>query len=293
MIAPHEFNNTNDNILRVFLIRHGQTNENKQKILQGHLNTSLSEEGQEQGRLLGARFLKDVEVDAFATSDLRRCCQTLSEVLKAGEYEERFDTRKLDNFINIADSNQKDKYLEDYPANIARMASKGEIYVSANLRERSFGAAEGMPIGKAIEWAEMHGNGKSYKQLGESHEVLRERLYAELNDLVCSLVLGSNNSDHDECYHNARTVKNFVIMSHGGAIRNILKHLVSDYHYNIHGGDASEIRVVYNTSITIVDFDKKNVLKHGHLASNTGCILKVGDTYHLNKQLEVEDQRLR
>ncbi len=59
----------------LYLVRHGQTVENKANILQGHLPGHLSEEGLSQARQLRDR-LKDVHFDALLCSDLQRCRDT-------------------------------------------------------------------------------------------------------------------------------------------------------------------------------------------------------------------------
>ncbi len=50
--------------MKLIIIRHGQTAENKKKITQGHLDTSLSDEGREQIKKIVDR-LKDEKVCLF------------------------------------------------------------------------------------------------------------------------------------------------------------------------------------------------------------------------------------
>lgn len=71
--------NTDPDVLRIFVIRHGQTNENVQKILQGWMDTSLNPTGVEQAKKV-AHAVKDIPFDAFLSSDLMRCRQTLQEI---------------------------------------------------------------------------------------------------------------------------------------------------------------------------------------------------------------------
>jgi len=60
---------------RVLLVRHGQTNTNKQGRFCGHSETDLTELGQEQARALGRR-LADTEIHACYTSDFSRAIET-------------------------------------------------------------------------------------------------------------------------------------------------------------------------------------------------------------------------
>lgn len=71
--------NHDPEVLRVFVIRHGQTNENVQKILQGHLDTSLNQTGVEQAQKV-AIALRGIPFENFVSSDLQRCKQTLQYI---------------------------------------------------------------------------------------------------------------------------------------------------------------------------------------------------------------------
>ena len=66
----------------LLLTRHGETEENKQDIMQGHIPGRLSEKGIQQAQQLG-ELLKDREIDAIVCSDLARSYDTakiISEV---------------------------------------------------------------------------------------------------------------------------------------------------------------------------------------------------------------------
>ena len=62
---------TNEPLVRVYLVRHGETQENRDGIIQGHKNTVLNETGQEQARIVGERF-RETKIDILYTSDLTR-----------------------------------------------------------------------------------------------------------------------------------------------------------------------------------------------------------------------------
>ncbi len=59
----------------IYLIRHGETNENVAHILQGHMQGTLSAQGISQAEEL-ARRLGNVRFDALVCSDLQRCVDT-------------------------------------------------------------------------------------------------------------------------------------------------------------------------------------------------------------------------
>lgn len=60
---------------KVFLVRHGQTVDNVNQILQGQTHGMLTEEGRRQARNVSIQ-MKDEHIDAFISSDLRRARET-------------------------------------------------------------------------------------------------------------------------------------------------------------------------------------------------------------------------
>ncbi|KAI8074592.1 histidine phosphatase superfamily [Gongronella butleri] len=61
--------------LRITLIRHGNTDANNKRILQGHMDSHLTALGVEQARLAGERLASET-FDRIYSSDLTRCKQT-------------------------------------------------------------------------------------------------------------------------------------------------------------------------------------------------------------------------
>ncbi|KAL6937641.1 hypothetical protein ACO0RG_004157 [Hanseniaspora osmophila] len=228
--------NTNSEITRIFIIRHGQTDHNIQKIFQGHRDIPINQEGFEQADKLG-EFLKNkkhiTSFDKIYSSDLIRCKQTLGEILKN---------------VTVKD---KDKDIE----------------YSQALRERYMGIIEGMHLDAAEKYALENGK-TSFRDYGETLDEFHKRLSGKIVDIF-------ENDISDE------HINNIAIISHGGAIRNILHWLdkINDYYDNKHKV------VVYNTSVTIVDFNNK---------TKTFEIKEVGNTDHLGEgQFVVQDTKLR
>lgn len=62
-------------MITLYLVRHGQTEENIARIFQGHLPGTLTAEGIAQAKALHETLL-DVPLDAIVSSDLRRCVDT-------------------------------------------------------------------------------------------------------------------------------------------------------------------------------------------------------------------------
>jgi len=69
--------------VKIYLVRHAETNQNKDGIIQGHLNTALNDEGRRQAKLV-AEVLKDVPLTfTFTfTSNLDRAKATAEVILK-------------------------------------------------------------------------------------------------------------------------------------------------------------------------------------------------------------------
>ena len=65
---------------RVYIVRHAETEENKQKIVQGHLDTILNSEGERQADLV-AKALKDIPFDVAYSSNLKRAMDTAKRIL--------------------------------------------------------------------------------------------------------------------------------------------------------------------------------------------------------------------
>jgi probable phosphoglycerate mutase len=67
--------------MKLILTRHGQTEENKKRIVQGHLPGKLSDLGLEQAKKVAER-LKDEKLDHIYSSDLARAADTAKEIAK-------------------------------------------------------------------------------------------------------------------------------------------------------------------------------------------------------------------
>lgn len=66
--------------MKLYIARHGETNENATGIVQGWLDTPLNQNGLEQARLAAMNFNK--AIDAIYSSDLQRATRTAEEFKK-------------------------------------------------------------------------------------------------------------------------------------------------------------------------------------------------------------------
>jgi probable phosphoglycerate mutase len=65
---------------RVYIVRHGETEANRQGIIQGQMDTALNEVGVEQARMVG-EFLKGVRFDRALSSDLSRATKVCGFII--------------------------------------------------------------------------------------------------------------------------------------------------------------------------------------------------------------------
>ncbi|KAG7728926.1 hypothetical protein KL948_003963 [Ogataea haglerorum] len=222
--------NTDPTKVRVFIVRHGQTSWNNLKILQGHKDVPLNDRGLEQARYVGLR-MKDLDIDEFVSSDLSRCVQTMNEITSGHRDKPGFKLR-----------------------------------YTSNLRERSMGPVEGMPLSEAKEKY-----GAQFKEMGETRIELLTRLQDEWTRII------------DEA--TANNYSSVLICTHGGVITNFTNHLYKAYEYTLAPGlQEEDLKVPSNTSVTIIDVDK---------ATRNGTIVKFGSAEHLHGHVETVDQDLR
>ncbi|KAG6889829.1 hypothetical protein C0995_014306 [Termitomyces sp. Mi166 len=67
-------------LARVYIVRHGETQENRDGIIQGQLDTALNDVGLEQARIVGEK-LRSVPFDIAFSSDLSRAVKTAETIL--------------------------------------------------------------------------------------------------------------------------------------------------------------------------------------------------------------------
>jgi len=133
----------------LFLIRHGQTVGNTQKIYQGQLDTPLTQTGREQARMVGKR-INQIRPDAVYSSDLGRSVET---------------------------------------AEIACSDLDKEIYLHEGLRERNFGIFQGIGFKEAESqypeiFAHYRGQDPDYRiPDGETQNELINRVTGALEDI--------------------------------------------------------------------------------------------------------------
>lgn len=113
--------------MELFVIRHGITEWNHQKKIQGQLDTELSEIGRQQAKALAAR-LAQVRAKAIYSSDLKRAQQTAQEIAAACGLELVLDDRLRERNMGVIQGMRWEEVKEEYPEIVKRMKSADPTY---------------------------------------------------------------------------------------------------------------------------------------------------------------------
>ena len=132
--------------MKLIIVRHGETDENAKKIIQGHLDNKLNEKGRAQAKEIGRKLKEKGKIDMVFCSPLQRCKETLEEILSECPIE-------------------------------------GEIFMSNLIQERDFGEYTGMET-NLIDWDEIYEDNKLNEEMGvENQSKLEKRIELFLEDL--------------------------------------------------------------------------------------------------------------
>ncbi len=84
--------------MKLYLIRHGESETNSKKCWTGWMDVNLTEKGIEEAKGI-KKYLSDVKFDKIYSSDLKRACQTCENAIPGCEYEKLEILRE----INVGD----------------------------------------------------------------------------------------------------------------------------------------------------------------------------------------------
>lgn len=100
--------------MRLIIVRHGQTASNKEKRIQGHENTHLSDFGLLQAKLAGDR-LKNEHIDAIYSSDLNRAYETAEAIAEKHDLPIITDARFRECCFGEWEGKTVNEVMEQYP----------------------------------------------------------------------------------------------------------------------------------------------------------------------------------
>ena len=112
----------------IILIRHGETEWNSQKRMQGHSNSDLSSVGQAQIQALG-QWVKNVPFDLIYSSDSPRAKQTAEAITQFSGHELQFDQRLREKNLGVFEGLTSEEARERHPEVFRLFKTAGSKYV--------------------------------------------------------------------------------------------------------------------------------------------------------------------
>ncbi|PWY99032.1 phosphoglycerate mutase-like protein [Testicularia cyperi] len=198
--------------LRVLIIRHGETRENVERIIQGQLDTDLNDKGRRQAELTG-KFLSTTRIDRIIASPLRRAADTAKAIVE--HHKARSDGQEL------------------------------QLECDDRLKERAFGVLEGKVYLGA------HKKSEDTEGI-ERMDPFSERLGSFWNDLVTRAAPESHSKGvHKEPSDASEDgdIETVVLVSHGAAISALINQVLLPGRYCIVPPTVLPSRI-WNCSIT-------------------------------------------
>lgn len=118
-------------VTELVLVRHGETAWNRDRRIQGHLDTPLNDEGLRQARAAARRLAADAHraragaaPPALVASDLQRCRQTAEPIAAALGVEPAFDARLRERHFGVFQGRTYAEILRDDAARAARWQAR-------------------------------------------------------------------------------------------------------------------------------------------------------------------------
>ena len=112
----------------IILIRHGETEWNSQKRMQGHSNSDLSSVGEAQIQALG-QWMKNVPFDLIYSSDSPRAKQTAEAITQFSGHELQFDQRLREKNLGVFEGLTSEEARERHPEVFRLFKTAGSKYV--------------------------------------------------------------------------------------------------------------------------------------------------------------------
>ncbi|MFB6116660.1 MAG: histidine phosphatase family protein [Candidatus Nanosalina sp.] len=126
--------------MNLVLIRHGETEHNRQNILQGRTDIPLNETGREQAEKLADRVSEEFDYDRVCSSDLSRASETASIIAEAMDSEHvEFEEFRERNF-GVLEGERKSRRREmiDHPDELDMLKPEDGEHLK-DLRQRALG----------------------------------------------------------------------------------------------------------------------------------------------------------
>ena len=165
--------------MKIYFVRHGETQWNVKKIFQGIKDSPLTEKGQEQARKLKNK-LNEIDFNYFYSSPLGRAVQTL-EILTEDRKNITLGTIKDFREINMGDMEgvPREEFEKKYPVQFNNLWHNGKDYDPSEFNGENFqGVLDRVKKGLRF-LVENHKD--SDKILVVSHGIALEAIFASIN----------------------------------------------------------------------------------------------------------------
>ncbi|KRX10944.1 hypothetical protein PPERSA_12068 [Pseudocohnilembus persalinus] len=189
-----EKNQTIPKLLRLYIIRHGQTVDNITHILQGQQPGRLTEEGILEAQKTG-KFLKDIKFDFAYVSDLRRTVDSFENIN-----------------LHILEENQLEKNNEK------------QVKFTSLIREIKLGILEGKKNTEQFvkEQFKLMNKNFDYKvEGGESYNDVIQRAYQFFKEIIQNHLVNQMQPTQNQ----NQEIKKVMIISHKGFITKLMSQI--------------------------------------------------------------------
>mmetsp|Transcript_23049 Transcript_23049/g.63919 ORF Transcript_23049/g.63919 Transcript_23049/m.63919 type:complete len:386 (+) Transcript_23049:353-1510(+) len=255
--------------LRLYLVRHGESDANQRGIFAGQLDSPLTEHGRIEAKSLGERCRlfppasrgrgqnqeqrRRCRFDRVYSSDLSRAHETCTLILEG--------LRKRGPGDPDFDASNDERMVTSGPPTLC------DVRLDSRLRERSYGTLQGMPWKSNRDetdklWRDTHGRDEVPPKWESDHDIwVRVKDFlAELieEELALGMTVVSDDHDHDgRASGRDRGPTEILISSHSGVLRQIMMQLVGVDKLQRMGATFDAKRkfklITPNTSLTILD----------------------------------------
>ncbi len=116
----------------IYIVRHGQTEWNKNGIIQGHSDVPLNEQGIKDAKVIKEK-LKDVNFDIVFSSPLKRAYQT-AQIITSNEI--KVDERLIERYNGVYDGKHKDEIFKSINFSNDEECSKYNIELEKDIKHR-------------------------------------------------------------------------------------------------------------------------------------------------------------
>ena len=245
--------------VRLYLIRHGESTSNRLGIFAGQQDVPLTEEGLYQAQALGRRNRRD-RCDRSTTTN--------NNDPSSPSQEDDWRDYSFEGGVFSSDLQRAHRTLTSLLESSGRDDLIETIQFDKRLRERSYGAREGMPHTMTEDEARMVWQSRGIEPpIYETDEMVWQRCSEWLMDVLLQI---QQEEEEEMAAAAARTtptrnddmvVRHVLVSSHAGVLRIMLQRLFSVDELTRQGGmfDGSRTTtkrlVIPNTSVSVIEFE--------------------------------------